>query len=180
MHSLVAEYLTPYLAGLRAIKPLYPRFGRDFLLVSVFLLALAALASLAPLLLKHAADLLGSGHATAASVSLTVAAYACAWTLSRALDWLKIIATSYVAMRCDAAFYRSLFDALQRIPLARQRHIPRGEILSDFERSRSAFGGTVDEHRFPFAACLPLAIEEPSPRAIGDAVLFDVGLGDVA
>ncbi|MDF3934779.1 ATP-binding cassette domain-containing protein [Pseudomonas citronellolis] len=141
MDSIRNQYIEPYIKALNITKSIYSNFRRDFFLVSLFLILLAGLSSLAPLLLKKASDMLTYSSTTTTSIIyITVGAYALTWTLSKIFEWIKVIATTYITVRCDSAFYRSLFDCYLNLPFSEQRKIQKGEIIADFDRSMSSFG----------------------------------------
>ncbi|MCY1288615.1 Vitamin B12 import ATP-binding protein BtuD [compost metagenome] len=144
MKTLFEDFAVPYAKALKIIGSEYLSFPRDFFLVFIATLLLSLLSALVPLFLREAADLLSSSHAEADTVFIFVAAYACSWTFCNAMQWIKHIATSHVMVRCDTAFYRSLFDCLLSIPLHRQQTLSKGEVLSDFDRSMSSFGQIND------------------------------------
>nr|WP_256586615.1 ABC transporter ATP-binding protein [Pseudomonas sp. A46] len=106
----------------------------------VLILFVSAFSSIVPLVLKMTVESIGQEDASKFFVFLFVGAYAISWTLSGVLEWVKSIATSYVMVRCDSAFYRSLFECFLKIPLSRQQSMSKGEVLSDFDRSMSSFG----------------------------------------
>ncbi len=140
MKTLFEDIAVPYARALKIIRSEYLGFPRDFFLVLIATLLLSLFSALVPLFLREAADLLSNSDAEAATVFIFVAAYACSWTFCNAMQWIKHIATSHVMVRCDTAFYRSLFDCLLSIPLHRQQTLSKGEVLSDFDRSMSSFG----------------------------------------
>lgn len=140
MKALRDDFAIPYARALRMVREGYSTFGRDFCLVFLATLLLSFLSALVPLLLREAADLLSRTDAEAVTVFLFVAAYACSWTVCNAMEWLKSIATSHVMVRCDTAFYRTLFKCLLSIPFHQRQALSKGEVLSDFDRSMSSFG----------------------------------------
>ncbi|MDT4833134.1 Lipid A export ATP-binding/permease protein MsbA [compost metagenome] len=140
MKTSLVDFTVPYLKALKIIRSRYSSFPRDFFLVFISILLLSLFAAFVPLFLREAADLLSRPDAEAATVFIFVAAYAFSWTFCNTMEWMKSIATSHVMVRCDTAFYKSLFDCLLGIPLHRQQSLSKGAVLSDFDRSMSSFG----------------------------------------
>lgn len=140
MKLLTTSFIAPHTKALEIIKSRYPAFTRNFFGVFFLILLLSAFSSIVPLFLREAADLLGQSDAVPLNVFIYVSAFALAWTISNSMEWMKSIATSYVMVRCDTAFYRALFDCLLNIPAHRQQSLSKGEILADFDRSMSSFG----------------------------------------
>ncbi|WP_158713842.1 ATP-binding cassette domain-containing protein [Metapseudomonas resinovorans] len=140
MRLTANRLITPYAKALNIIKPRYHSFISNFFCVFIFILILSGFSSIVPLFLREAADLLSQPGTASFNVLICVAAYALAWTLSNAMDWMKSIATSYVMVRCDTAFYKALFECFLKIPPYRQQSLPKGEVLADFDRSMSSFG----------------------------------------
>lgn len=145
-----------YRNALDITKQKYPTFFRDFSLVLAIILFISAFSSIVPLLLRESANLLSNSSAERSLLYIVVSAYALAWTVSNAMEWLKSIATSYVMVRCDASFYRSLFECFLKLTPENHKILTKGEILSDFDRSMTSFGQI---NQTLFWTLAPLAFE---------------------
>lgn len=139
---MMQEYVTPYRRALNIISFRYSAFKIHFAIVLALTMLLAAIGAVTPYFLRETTNALSKPVATHAGmyVYLFACAYALSWTITSAMQWIKMIAAAFVMTRCDAAFYGQLFRHVIDLPFEQQKTIDRGAALADFQRSKSSFG----------------------------------------
>jgi len=151
----MTQALQQYRRALTLARTYYPKAFTYFAIASAILLALALLNAAVPVLLREATNRLAAGDATSI-ILVTAAAYALCWTGAQVLEWTKNILSAAVLVRCDAAFYRTFFDHLLKVPQAELRKLDQGVLVADAQRSKGAFSALTSTL---FWIVLPTLIE---------------------
>lgn len=135
---MISEWMK-YNKALQITKFYYPKVFFYFIVVGVFLLALALANALVPVLLRQATNSLSSDNAILAVILGTAAAYVICWTGAQMLEWIKNIASAAILVRCDAAFYRGFYEHLLKKPFSEFKKVDQGVLAADVQRSRGGF-----------------------------------------
>ena len=128
-----------YRRALQLTKYYHPKILSYFIGVTFVLLVLAMINSSVPVLLRETANKLADKNIVMAVILGTAAAYVICWTLAQALEWIKNIASAAILVRCDAAFYRGLYDHLLKLPFVEFKKLDQGVVVADIQRSHSGF-----------------------------------------
>ncbi|RNF73724.1 ABC transporter ATP-binding protein [Marinomonas rhizomae] len=120
-------------------KSYYPKILSYFIGVTLVLLTLALINSSVPILLRETANKLADKNMIMTVTLGTAAAYVICWTLAQALEWVKNIASAAILVRCDAAFYRGLYEHILKLSFVEFKKLDQGVVVADIQRSNSGF-----------------------------------------